>query len=694
MYRFIQRHGKKLLALFTACLMISIALPTAYQYGGSGQNPVIGRLGDEKVRAVEAHNAAQAWDLLGRLRDPQQGRPLTAALGGTAFQQINDHPVLFLLLQKEAQGMGVSVHDDEVQTMIGGAPWLKTTNPDQNLAIERALSQLLLVGKGFRRATSAIKVSEPMVRHELADTGQTINLGAVDFTTAKYRDKVPAPTADALKRQFETYADTLRGNVTEANPFGFGYKYPDRVKLQYIAIPRADVRKAVEATRDAYAWEVEAQKYYIRNQKEFPTTAPAPPPGSSAFSMESRPTTRPFTEVRDSIKNRLIDEETARKVQQVQDRITGALAGDWMAFHNAAGSATRPATAPSTPFGVPYDSFDYLKRLAEQVQKQTGVLPTVVNVADNYQSLEDLNKLPGISQAVFGQTVQPITMPVYLTMFTAPFMAKENQNEGGVLQVLEPTRPMTDNNDTVYVARVTDAQKAHRPAALTEVEKQLRDDLVAQQAYEMAKADAQKLLDQARRSGLESAAGGQGIIKIGPLTHRPNQLIAQLALSGTVADRFTEQAFKLLSAPPVNTSTTAPAASIAAGSATAPMTGATAPMTGATTAPTTGTVASTTHPSGADDIARERRLGLIELPQTGRVLVAQLSDVQAMWTDRSLPMEQAQLVMMLRNELDSRFSRDWFAWDAVVARLGYKEEGEGRTGAAPAAPPPARPPMF
>jgi hypothetical protein len=674
MYRLIQKYGKVLLAVFSAVLMVTFMLPAATRYGGS-RNPVVGRLADgEKLHSIEAYNATQAWELLNRLRDPQdpQGRPVSLLLGPTAFQQIHEHPVMFLLLQKEADRMGISVSNDQIQTAIANTPWLNTSNPDQNESIQRAIAQLMLVRQAYNRAASAIKVSEPMLKHDLATMGQTITLSAIDFTTAKYRDKVPAPNADQIKKQFEQFADTVRGQVTDANPFGFGYKYPDRVKLQYIAIPRAEVRRAVEASKDAYTWEVESNKYYLQHPNEFANAPTSKPANFSLDAPASQPAIKPFAQVKDQIKNRLIDQEVTRKAQQVQERITSQLAADWTAYRAAAGTATQPTTAPSTSLGVPYNSFDYLKKLQESVQKQTGVLPTVMNVGDNWQTQDDLAKLQGIGTATITSAARPMTMPVYVTMLTAPFLNAENRSQTGVLQLMEPTRPMNDSAETVYIARVTAAETAHKPASLAEVEKQVVDDVKTKLAYEQAKADAQKLLDQARQQGdLNKAAGGQGVIKVGPLTNRQDQPIPALVLTGDASTRFTEQAFKLLSAPP----TTAPSAQAAA-----------------STAPTTGSVASsTTKPAGP------ARIGLVELPHEGRVLVAQLGDVQAMWNDRTLPMEQAQLAAMMKQEDESRFNREWFTWEAVTSRLGYVEEAgqqHSRDGGAPSAPPPPQAPIF
>jgi parvulin-like peptidyl-prolyl isomerase len=246
-YKFIQTYGKQLMAVFSAFLMIAFMLPAAAKYSGAGKNPVVGKLNGQKIRAVDTYNAEQAWKLLNDIRINQQGSTLASILGPDAVQQINRRPVLFLLLQKEAQDMGASVSEDQLNSLMTNVPQLAQFNNTQRAdAVKSALFQLMLVRAGFQRATSAIKVSDPMVEHQLAELGQTMSLSAVDFTTAQYLPKVAEPTADQLKAQFEKFADNLKGDTSTSNPFGFGYKYPNRIKLQYIAVPRADVRKFVE----------------------------------------------------------------------------------------------------------------------------------------------------------------------------------------------------------------------------------------------------------------------------------------------------------------------------------------------------------------------------------------------------------------------------------------------------------------
>src|SRR5688500_11760289 len=142
MYRFIQRHGKKIMAVFAAFLMISMALPAAFnQSGGGPGSEIVGKVGDEKIKAADVYRAHQVWELptgpaLPGMRQHQPQRSIAESfLPPAAAQQIQEHPIMFLLLPREAERMGVTVSNDQLNGMIENIPTLKTGNPDRDDAL-------------------------------------------------------------------------------------------------------------------------------------------------------------------------------------------------------------------------------------------------------------------------------------------------------------------------------------------------------------------------------------------------------------------------------------------------------------------------------------------------------------------------------------------------------------------------------
>lgn len=288
MYKFIQRNQKKFLAVFAAGLMIVFILPnTGILTGGGGQggmdaaNAVIG---GRDVSYSEVAASREAWERLKNFKiSPFHDAPYVYHLGPQLVQQIENEPDLFFLLQEEARQAGIAVSPERIQTVMekdfavrpgttGGAAF-------QNL--EAALKRFLLVKSYADRLASNVKISEPLVRHELAIRGQEMKLNLVDLSADAFKDAVEPPTEEDLKAHFQKHvyppAATTAPTTVEAEAEGltFNYRYPDRIKFQYLAIPREQVEERVRNSKDPYEWEVQARQYYLENKEQFPVRPPA-----------------------------------------------------------------------------------------------------------------------------------------------------------------------------------------------------------------------------------------------------------------------------------------------------------------------------------------------------------------------------------------------------------------------------------
>jgi hypothetical protein len=223
MYRLLQKHGKHLMAVFSVFLMIAFTLPSAMKRA-TGASPVVATIDNgEKLHADEVYNAKKSWELLNTI--PVRGGTLGMVLGPAAATHISKHPVEFLLLQKEAEKMGVTINRDQLETELANTPGLITTDDDRNQAIRRSVSGLLLNCSAFERAAGAVKISDPMVSRHWAQIDRRSRSTPSSSTPLSTLDKVksPPPTAQA---QFEKYADQPRRSVLEADLHGFGYRYP------------------------------------------------------------------------------------------------------------------------------------------------------------------------------------------------------------------------------------------------------------------------------------------------------------------------------------------------------------------------------------------------------------------------------------------------------------------------------------
>ncbi len=654
MRKFLKEWGKQILAVLSIALMIAFVLPMGMKQAGAGSNTVVGYVGKEKIYGQEKLSARQSWELLEKQKIDRAGHSLAfALLGPSAVAQITLHPDLFPLLMKEAQQMGVVVNKDEVETVVSNA--LRGLDDEDRLDhYRRAIADALLVQRAFQRASSVAKVSEPLKREFLATYMQGISVNLVEFDAAKFKAKVTPPTTQQLTEQFNKYKDAIKGNPdAKTNPFGFGYKYPNRVKLQYIQIPRLEVRRVIEASKDPRRWDVDSYKYYSQHQGEFATTQPTSQPANQAFSLDTvkkSPTTRPFDEVKGDIKNQLIAAETEKLQAAIYEKISATLGGDYMAYKSAAGTGATtqaiPMSAPATgPVPVssmkaPYNSFDYLKALAAQVQSAHKVLPAVVSLNDRYVTPQEAVKIPGLGEALVGQE----DLGTFLESSVAAFVPAERSGDSGVLHRMQPSSPLRDTVGNIYVIRITDADPSHAPATLAEVQDRVRDDRVAAEAYQLARSPADKLLGETKVNGLKSAAAQSAlpVITTGVFTNRPNAQIGNYLLPEDAKAQFMEGAFKLLSTP-------------------------------------------LAHPGG-------QPVRVVEMPSAGKLAVTELATLEPLWNQQTQHAFADQAASQLAQEQVHLFMQSWFDWNSTVARLQYRPAAVDTK--EPQEPGPMPPPIF
>ena len=89
-------------------------------------------------------------------------------------------------------------------------------------------------------------------------------------------------------------------------------------------------------------------------------------------------------------------------MKQVAAKISNTMIGDngvYRAALRGGTGTTAPSTMPATALHVPYDSFDYLQKLAQEVQKEFKVLPTVASMGESFLTEKQLQKLPGIGES-------------------------------------------------------------------------------------------------------------------------------------------------------------------------------------------------------------------------------------------------------------------------------------------------------
>lgn len=714
MYYSIKKNQKKLMAIFAVLLMVSfVATFSVGRGGGMGgrSDTVIGHIGSNEVYDSEMRAAQNDWSWARRtpVSDPVRGQELPVAIdaiifgtsgiprppsmphdnadfqkwfqrsmrwqqsygaqyqlgmsiAGSFYKAADQHNELLYLLPEEARrdGLQVDPNGDQVNAYLFNALGVQPSEVATNSVARSAVQRLLLIAAEIGRLKDSLKVSQPAWQHEAADI-QSVRLALLDFRASDYERKLPAPTTQEVQQQFDRFKNVTPHVSSAGNPLGFGYQIPARAKLQYLEIPHAEIVQAVLHTvhppggeaavgsaDPQYDWEVQAASYYNAHEDEFknpppPATSPAttrsadsqPATSQSATSQpsttpaaESQPTSlpaiKPFGEVKQQILDKLTSSETEKLSQAIVSDLSARLDSDYQVIHRATAGMIGPALpqtqpadhAPATGPAAGLMMLAHLEQIRDQIQQKFHVAIQLHDIANGWQTQSDLEKLPGIGTAA---TADHTPFSNLATSFQFP-ISISNEHP---LQVWQPSPPLTDEQQNTYLFRLTAAEPPHAPPDMAPIATQVAADWKLSQSYDQAMQAAQKALTSAKSVGLSQAARTLGQTPIatplfppGRAQEIPGYPLGNPAASQTLAGAAADL---LKQATPADRNPDA----------------------------------------------------LVPLPTVGRVAVIELAAAQ-------LPESEwrVQYALTERQQMEEvkELTAEWFNYDRVVARIGYKPE--------------------
>ena len=257
-------------------------------------------------------------------------------------KQINDiyrrqgYPpsIYWLLLQNEAQLAGIKITNDQVGELLGraipqlfegqtysqliGAIIRQQRIPEQQILT--TLGKLLAVLQYSSTICSNEGLTTRQIMQAASNEEERVNVEFVKFDTAVFAEKQDEPGADKIAEHFDRYKAIAPGTVSDENPHGFGYKLPDRLQLEYIAVKLDEVKTIVKRpTQD------ELGDYYSRNKKQlFTEEVPSNPNDPNSLPVKK---TKSYAEVANSISQQLLKDKinsTAQNILQEARTLTEA----------------------------------------------------------------------------------------------------------------------------------------------------------------------------------------------------------------------------------------------------------------------------------------------------------------------------------------------------------------------------------
>jgi len=590
MLHILRKYNKKILAVVGVFLMVSFVADLGFRRYSRmpGETISPGKIGETKLSPTDFRYAVIEWQMLrGRemilgmfpvmelqlaarlapaFASPDRNQSIQQALSAASQILRQIEPLDFLLLLKEAQRMNVRVSPDAVRQVLEQIEQNDRSAPDNPALREKALADWMTVLEAFDRISASAKASQAMSVHLVAQSEQQVALKLVEFKAADFKSQVQLPAAPSTQQTqpatqqatspIQEFFEKYRDVDPETSESGFGYRYPHRIKLEYVKIPLAKIKETI-TDEDTYA-------FWKHNQEQFPTTQPAAtmpatltagpetmPASRPLASASTQPTTRPWAEVKDQIRDRLAMEHANR----ITKTALQTLNGDW-AFYKQ-GAATGAGSQVVTSLDAPFNTYLYLQRLQTHIQSLKDARKVLPELASEGELLgrRELANLPGIGKAYLLTTERrPIAFADFALERATAFMTdaqhkREKENQVPLLAPHQPSLPLRDLDGNYYIFRITAADPAHPAASIEPLEKKVREDWITAQAYEKAKEQARKFIESARNTGLQAAtqpAGNLPIIDTGLFTNNARDPIAQYTLAEQVRPKFVQEAFSLL----------------------------------------------------------------------------------------------------------------------------------------------------
>ena len=497
--RWLRKNNMKLMAVVVIALMFIFVAGDFIQRGNrSTGTRVIGHMGTQKVTNYDLYAARGELDLLRALRaddllrsqdlqgvflaellfSDQRGSPALMSrvkssirrnLYAISDKQINDiyrrqapPDVLWLCLKTEAHRAGIGIPDNQAGELLGQAiPQLfggqtysqfmaalmgRQGIPEQQILA--TLGDLLAVWQYAQMMCVNEGLTRQQVMVEAAAERESIDAQVVEFEAETFAAAQAAPSQEQVQQQFDKYKTSVAGTISDDNPYGFGYKLPARVGLEYIAVNLDDVHTIITPpTQD------DVGEYYNRNKEELFSEQVRSDPNDPNSELVTR--TRSFAEVAGSISKRLLSEKINAKADGIlQEARTLTEAGQT----EAAGQPAKPGDYDATA-----------KKLSEKYKikvyaGRTGLLSPAQIQMDEYLGrlvLRGYGQSPvRLNQVVFAVDELGVSE---LGPFDVP-KPQINENIGPLKDLM--TAVASTSGRIVAVVRVTEAHKAAEPENL------------------------------------------------------------------------------------------------------------------------------------------------------------------------------------------------------------------------------------
>lgn len=494
MTRFFRKYSRFFILGFMSLLLVIFLIQDAVMRGQqSGRAEVdkteIGRAFGKPVLRRDIMRAGIDVDIADALG--MSGLPIP---GKDEFERnLNAH-----LLMQEAERMGVRASREEIRSRLEQTPGagaafdavcerFRCAPETVNAALERVTSVADLMEVMYEAATGE---SGPRMQERYRKQAQQIDALVSAIDARAFLANVTEPTEAEIQAHFEEAKDRSNAHTDEA--LVYGYRIPDRVRIEYLTIDPKEFIPLVSA-RDR-----ELRRYFEQNQSKYSKPvegplapdAPAPPPVPMTFE-----------EAREKVKEDFRLARAAEEAQSLLNRIRDEAYLPWREMKPDA-EGHRPA--PETQANVSFE------QLAAKYSKEVKVVHRTTDLL----TADKLTTEPWLQRASVTENRRPVRAAM-LALHVEGLPKQGMLADRPQLRILEPSPLMVaqgmampgqpQSQTQAYIFRVVDAVPAGPPASLDDVREQLVKNLKMKKALDLAGEHARNIAERAKVVGLAAA---------------------------------------------------------------------------------------------------------------------------------------------------------------------------------------------
>ena len=229
----------------------------------------------------------------------------------------------WLLLKKEAELAGIAISNEQCKNILTEAiPQLAQgiTYPQlissimsrQRIAEDEVLGifgKLLAVLEYARAVCGSEDITNSQIMHDISRENELVEVDFVRMESSVFAAEQSQPDREQLIKHFEEHNEYFSGDLSEQNPYGFGYKLPDRISLEYIIIKLDDISKIVTKPTQE-----ETEDYYQKNREKFTVEVPQDPNDPNSLATTR---IRSYAEVANILSNQLLQNKIRSKAEMI-----------------------------------------------------------------------------------------------------------------------------------------------------------------------------------------------------------------------------------------------------------------------------------------------------------------------------------------------------------------------------------------